>query len=524
MSSQAEADAKSVQLTNYQKFNRLFAFSRNAGAYKIATEMRNLGHNVEVLDFITYWPEESIKKFLDERIPYVDVLGWSSQFFFNFTFYKKWCDYIRSINPKIIFIAGGPKVTNLLNFNQSRYLIAGYAEDAIVDVLNHIEGKPNQLKFKLVNNAYYVDCLEFYKMVTLPNMQTVYHPSDCVGSDEVLTVGTGRGCVFKCSFCTYPYIGKNKKDFNRQNSESYYREFMHNYDRWGTTNYYFSDETANDNVEKLKDIEEAAERLPFNLDFTGFTRLDLLDKQRASWSLFKNIGFTNWHFGIETFNPQSLKAMSKGYDPKKLQQVLFDIKEYFGDESLVYASFIVGAPYETPETFQTLTLDWINGEGKNLLDGKVMFPLNIHRESQYAIGSEFSKDYKKYGYTDMTQEEIEKEMSLDPTITAEVVAETAKYNILWSTPHWNALSIERYAKQYSQGSGWETNISCWTRARALSTGIPKEQIKSLCRPNNHPFHVLFESNIEKCLDNYIQKKLSTNYFLTKTIVDATIAT
>ena len=143
-----------------------------------------------------------------------------------------------------------------------------------------------------------------------------------------------------------------------------------------------------------------------------------------------------------------------------------------------------------------------------------MFPLNIHRESQYAIGSEFSKDYKKYGYADMTQAEIENEMLLDTSITSAVVAETAKYNILWSTPHWNALSIERHARQYSQGAGWETNISCWTRARAISTGIPKDQIKSLCRPNNQPFNMLFETNIEKSLAMYIQKKIATNYFLT----------
>lgn len=511
-SSHAEPNQSALQLVNWEMWKHQHAYSRNAGPYKIATKMRQLGHNVEIADFIVYWPDDKIKQFLDERIPYIDVMGWSSQFFFDFAFYEKWSAYIKTLNPNIVFIAGGPKVTNLLNFTHSKYLIAGYAEDAIEDVLNHIAKLPNKLKFKIYNNQYYVDCYDHYKMVTLPDMQIVYHPSDYIIPSETLTMGTSRGCVFKCSFCTYPYIGKNKHDFNRQGAESYYEEFMRNYEQWGVSRYYISDETANDNIDKLLDIEEASKKLPFKLEFTGFVRLDLMSKQREYWQVYKNIGFTNWHFGIESFNPVALKAMTKGYSPRKLQETLIDLREFFGEDAIIYASFIVGAPSDTPATFEDLTISWLKGEGKDILDGKTFFPLNIHRETIFAVGSELSRNYTNYGYHAMTDNEIAIEMQLDPTITQELVDETKKYNTLWATKDWNVFSVERLSQQYRNEVCYSNNLGPWTRAKIVSAGVPSESINKLRTPVNYPLFREYERLLPTVLSTYISNKLSNNIF------------
>jgi len=512
LSSQAEPNQSAYQLISWEWWNTMHAYSRNAGAYKIASEMRRLGHNVEVVDFITYWSDDKFKQFIDSRIDSVDVVGWSSQFFFNFDFYHQWSDYIKSVNPNITFITGGPKVANLLNFTKSKYLIAGYAEDAIIDVLGHIEGTSKKLKFKIVNDQYYVDCLEFYKMQTLPAMNIDYHDSDYIIPSETLTIGASRGCVFKCSFCTYPYIGKNKNLFNREGAQTYYDEFMNNYERWGVTNYFLSDETANDSIDKLKDIEAAAEKLPFKLSFTGFVRLDLMTRQKANWEIYKNIGFTNWHFGIESFNPESLKAMTKGFDPKILQQTLFELRDYFKDEALIYASFIVGAPYDTPKTFEELTIDWLRNEGRQLLDGKTFFPLNIHKESLYAVGSELSRNYQAYGYYEMTPKQIAYEMSVDPSITKEHIEETKKYNTLWATDHWNIFSVERYSNKYRKEICFENNLGPWVRAKIISVGVPADQINQLRNPSNHKLFQAFEEKLPGCLSIYIDKKISKVWF------------
>jgi radical SAM superfamily enzyme YgiQ (UPF0313 family) len=481
-------------------------------SYKIATKMRELGHTVEIADFIVYWPEDKIKQFLDERIPYIDIMGWSSQFFFDFAFYEKWCTYIKALNPNIIFIAGGPKVTNLLNFTHSKYLIAGYAEDAIEDVLKHIDKKPSKLKFTLYNNQYYIDCYEHYKMTTLPDMQIVYHRSDYIIPSETLTIGTSRGCVFKCSFCTYPYIGKNKHDFNRQGAESYYEEFMRNYEQWGVSRYYLSDETANDNVDKLLDIEEASRKLPFKLEFTGFVRLDLMSKQRAHWQVFKNIGFTNWHFGIESFNPVALKAMTKGYSPKKLQETLLELREFFGPDANIFGSFIVGAPGDTPEKFEELTIEWLRNTGKEVFDAQAFFPLNIHRETVFAVGSELSRNYTAYGYHEMTDAEIAEEMCIDNTITQELVEETKKYNILWATKEWNVFSVDRISHQYRTELSHVNSLGPWARAKMLSVGISNKDLNKLRYPVNHPLFREYERLLPIALNNYIRNKLSINEY------------
>jgi len=511
LSAHAEPENAAFQLANQYHWNNYYAYSRNAGAYKIATEMRRLGHNVEVLDFVVYWPEAALKKYFEERADQIDIVAWSSQFFFRNSFYKKYCDFIKRINPNITVITGGPKVTNLLNFTESKYLIAGYAETAIEDVLNHIDKKPNKLKFQLVNNQYYVDCLKHYPMLELPSMQIKYHASDYIIPSETLTLSTSRGCIFKCDFCSYPYIGKKKGEFTRMGAETYYDELMANYEQWGTTNYYLADETANDSIEKLKAIEEAAKMLPFKLDITGFIRLDLLAKQEKDWDLYKNIGFTNWHLGIETFSPDALKAIAKPYSPIKSQQALVKLRKYF-PEAVMFATFIVGAPHDSPELFEKHTISWLAGEGKDILTGKAMSSLNVPKETPYAVGSKISKNFKNYGFSEMTDEELAYEMSIDANITKEMIEETRKFNILWATPNWNAISAEKYATQYNHQVVWHNNLSCWTRSRALNVGIPSHQIDELINPNNQPLTKLINEKIVECLDIYVNKKLANNWF------------
>lgn len=511
ISAHAEPDTPSLQLAFFQPFEKSFAYSRINGPYKIATEMRNLGHDVEVVDFIFYWSDKELERLFNDRIPHVDVVAWSSQFFYNHVFYRKWANYIKQINPKVELITGGPKVNNLLNFDRSKYLLAGYAENAIKDVLDHIEGTSKKLKFKLVNNQYYIDCPEFYPMTDDVGLVTEHHESDCIEKDETLTMGTTRGCIFNCTFCTYPLIGKGKNQFDRTVVESYYRELMTNYERWGTTNYYLPDETANDSIEKLRILEQAAERLPFKLDLTGFVRIDLLGKQRSHWELFKNIGFTNWHFGIETLNPTSLKILGKPYSPEKLKDIMLDMSEYFEDNICSYASFMIGCPEDSPELFEKYTLDWLRNEGKTALTGKIFFPLNILNENPFSIGSEFTRNYKSYGYHEMAHEDIVKEQQLDDQITDDVIKETKKYTVLWKNKHWNIMSAHRYSSYCEDQVRWHNNLSPWHRARGRSVGLSHKEIINLCNPVNKPFRKELDRRIDINLKQYIQNKLNKSW-------------
>jgi hypothetical protein len=205
--------------------------------------------------------------------------------------------------------------------------------------------------------------------------------------------------------------------------------------------------------------------------------------------------------------------MSKGFSPNKLKQTLYEIKEFFKDDATVYASFIIGAPYDTPETFEELTIDWLRNQGKELLDGKTIFPLNIHRETEFAVGSELSRNFTKYGYREMTDEEIRKEVSKDPTINEESIRETQKYNILWTTDHWNVFDVERLSAKYLAEVVTPTNLGPWTRAKIASVGISADEIKQLRNPNNHLLFREFEKRLPTVLNNYIDNKLKTNWFL-----------
>lgn len=504
-----QPESESYQLVSSVRYG--VQYSRNAGAYKIASEMRSLGHNVEVFDFATYFNDDEVKQFIDSRIADIDVVGWSAQFFYRFDFYNKWCNYIKSIKPSVIFIAGGPKVLNLLNFTQSKYLIAGYAEFAITDVLAHIEKKPNSLKFKIINDQYYVDCNEFYKSDTLPTMSTTYHTSDCISAEETLTLGLSRGCIFKCSFCTYPGIGKKKGTFIRDGAQSYYDEMITNYCQWGTTWYYLSDETVNDSIDKLLALEEAVLKLPFKPTLIGFSRLDLMAQQREYWEVYKNIGFTHWQFGIESFNQATLKAMNKANSPKKLKEILVELKEFFKDSAHITVSLIIGGPYDTPESLEE-TMQWLSNEGKDVVSGLAIFSLNLQRESEYAASSEFSKNYQNYGYREMTASEIQQEMLIDPTITVDVIEETKKYNILWINDYWNVFSAERAVKKWNHTMiDKVTSANVWKKGQLHNAKIPTELINST--DSAEQINRLWRKNIPVLLNSYLDKKMKQEWKL-----------
>jgi hypothetical protein len=204
--------------------------------------------------------------------------------------------------------------------------------------------------------------------------------------------------------------------------------------------------------------------------------------------------------------------MTKGYSPKKLQATLLELREFFGPDANIYGSFIVGAPGDTPEKFEELTVSWLAGEGKDILDGKTFFPLNIHRETVFAVGSELSRNYTAYGYHEMSESEIAEEMRIDSTITPELVEETKKYNTLWATKDWNVFSVERLSQQYRNNLCYANNLGPWTRAKIVSVGVPSEDVNKLRTPVNHPLFREYERLLPIALNNYIRNKLSINEY------------
>ena len=58
-----------------------------------------------------------------------------------------------------------------------------------------------------------------------------WNKNDCIQTGETLPLEISRGCIFKCKFCRYPYIGKTKNDFSKS-IDNVVEELEYNYNNF----------------------------------------------------------------------------------------------------------------------------------------------------------------------------------------------------------------------------------------------------------------------------------------------------
>ena len=243
-------------------------FGRYAGPYKIASELRQHGFVVQVIEYFTAWTTRDlkviIKKFVTQNTLWVGVSttflaprdnsmadytkldllrNRDSSFYDKFNVFpyhvvvgrNDWpeiADFIRTINENCKLVMGGHRV----NFSRD-------TKDPYIDYIISGEGEASALFLSL----------ELQKDKTLPkNLSEPYNgyshsvlryeDNDLIFKKEHLPIEIARGCIFKCAFCSYPLTGKKLWEFNR-NPHLVREEIELAYEKFGSTGFMFCDDT-----------------------------------------------------------------------------------------------------------------------------------------------------------------------------------------------------------------------------------------------------------------------------------------
>ena len=166
----------------------------------------------------------------------------------------------KEINPNIKIIAGGGQIQNLANLmikNSNSlgidYLMYGYGENMILDFVENIR-KNAMIKFSnIINNSTKI--INYDIKASLHDFRFTkqnWHKDDIVVSGESLPLETARGCIFRCKFCSYPILGKNKHDLSYIRYEgNLIDEVLYNYEYYKTLNYLIMDDTFNERTDKI---------------------------------------------------------------------------------------------------------------------------------------------------------------------------------------------------------------------------------------------------------------------------------
>jgi radical SAM superfamily enzyme YgiQ (UPF0313 family) len=380
---------------------------RISGPYRIATEVRKMGLTCQVVEMMTEFDLSELghlcEKFIsDETL----ILGFSTTFWYNDPSISGRISLIttfaRKLNPNIKVVFGGANSLEIIRGHSSYDVDAvflGYAEHHFILYLNSLVNKTSTpFSINMIGKAKIYDFVEKSDTFNFCNSQIVYDKSDCIIPGEPLILETGRGCIFKCKFCSYPLTGKKKLDYLKD-PDVIREELIRNYEEYQIDKYILSDETFNDSNEKLEYLHKIFTSLPFKIKFGCYLRLDLINAHRHQIDLLKEMGIVGANFGIETFHEKAARTIGKGIVSAKAKNLLYDLKStYWKNDVTIQINLIAGLPYETYDSYDE-TEKWILSE-ECLVDSISIAALGLRNPKviKNAWMSEFELNAEKYGF------------------------------------------------------------------------------------------------------------------------------
>lgn len=416
----------------FSECNGIAGFGRDAGAYIIASRLRKHGLSVQSFDFFSFFDKDLRKLVVDKLItPSTKLIGFSSthisratpdllttDFFGNESRADRldlWNTYfpfsdeetnsflklIKEKAPHALIVVGGQKVMRKVVLQKKYplvdYWLGGYAEEAVLELLNTIQSKSPLPKRKRLSAE--ADFSE-YQQEKFAYDFIEWDRSDFITSNESLPLEISRGCNFSCAFCDYT---KKKKALDwTKDFSSLRNHLLENYEKFGTTSYMITDSLVNESLDKMKLVHKTFKSLPFEIEWSGFFRHDLIGKYPEMVDLAVDSGAKSLQLGIESINPRNHKhKIGKNFELEKIEQALKNFRERAGDEIILGSGFIIGLPEDREEDVKEL-FDWISNPNQ-ILNAWEVCPLFIgtyHPDREKTIHfSRIQKSPESYGYS-----------------------------------------------------------------------------------------------------------------------------
>ncbi len=404
-----------------------FGYTRSAGCYELATILRKEGYETLVVNYSFAITFEKFKKIIDLTVDSdTVVVGFSANWFdsqtdvfqnkpnwedkslsvnFKNKHIQPYIEYIKLKNPNIKTILGGFTAHKYINQSEIDNIFIGYSERQIIDYMNALKNGYPKIP-RIIDHD--TKGLKY----DIKSCDIQYNEYDLLHAEELLSIEVARGCIFKCSFCSFPLIGSKTVDYLKH-KDVVYNELLTNYQKWGIKRYFIIDDTFNDSVEKLKSFCEIVESLPFKIEFVAYIRIDLFAAHPEMADLLKRMGLKFALFGLETWNPDTSRIVKKGGSRERKIEAIKIAKESWGDEVTIVTNLIVGLPNDTRESFDNF-IEWYEKEGIDYIGFVVTNPLMLSPDDEkdpYKVFlSDIDKRKEHYGYVFNQDEKLNKDI------------------------------------------------------------------------------------------------------------------
>ena len=159
------------------------------------------------------------------------------------------------------------------------------------------------------------------------------------------TADTSRGCPFTCSFCTI--INVQGRKMRERSPESIAALLRKNYLEHGVSFYFFTDDNFarkklwRETFEAIIKLREEGVKVSFMM------QVDLARKPKDFVTLAARAGCTQVFIGMESVNPENLKA--EGKKQNNVEEYRAIIKEWHDAGVVVHTGYIIGLPWDSKD-------------------------------------------------------------------------------------------------------------------------------------------------------------------------------
>ena len=341
------------------------------GLQYVASALLRSGHEVRCLDLAALHAPVSAQGAVEiaERFD-ADVIGFTL-FTYNALNGYRLASALQHLRGRLV--AGGPHTTTCPQEaleHGFEAAIIGEGEHALVALVNAVQQEQWPRPIPGVQTRAGITAGGFIEdLDALPWPLDSYECFDPLwyGQHNSVVPGgmmTSRGCPAKCTFCANHVTGRS---FRWRSAADVVGEMQQLRERFGLNHFAFWDDAFTANRQRLKRLCDAIDaELPGAtwscITPASMTTTSILERMAAS-------GCVAINFGIESGDPQTLRAIAKGQRPK---QVVTAVQTASSLGMSTVVNFMFGFPGESVESLQTTRqlmevladdVDWFNHRG-----------------------------------------------------------------------------------------------------------------------------------------------------------------
>lgn len=374
------------------------------GLLSLVAVTRQAGHDAIILDPKVFllngklkYDQQLYRLFADIILDHnPDVVGFTT-LGCSFIFAISVAQCLKERNDKIPILFGGPHATILHRkilerFHMIDVVVRNEAEETINPILSCLATKSFAgipgVSWREENNIF-----ETQGSPTIEDVDSLIFPAyDSYPIQELnleyIRVDAGRGCPFKCTFCsTASFFGRT---YRLKSPAKLLSELDELSRRYGITDFKLNHDLFTVNRKKVIAFCNAIRGKGYTWGVSA--RIDCVDEELLC--LMREAGCTGIYFGLETGSARMQKISQKKLDLSLVEPIL-DVTERLGMRTIV--SFITGYPEET-EMDQNQSLDLL---GLSFKRNRILFTTQLHMltpEPGTALDLKYGNDLRYDGY------------------------------------------------------------------------------------------------------------------------------